>query len=187
MAAVILTVSIGDYTDAAVIAMVIVVNTTVGVVQEVRADRAVTALASLSAPLARVIRDGRQQEIAAADVVPGDALVLAEGDLVAADADLTESAALLVDESSVTGESVPVERPSNLLIKQPTSTWRRALLSYGDGESTAATVTGANSTIAGWLRCSTDTSGARALEQGRAAARFGTIDPAHCRYVLITL
>jgi Ca2+-transporting ATPase len=112
---------------------------------------------------------------------------LAEGDLVAADADLTESAALLVDESSVTGESVPVERPSNLLIKQPTSTWRRALLSYGDGESTAATVTGANSTIAGWLRCSTDTSGARALEQGRAAARFGTIDPAHCRYVLITL
>jgi hypothetical protein len=79
MAAVILTVSIGDYTDAAVIAMVIVVNTTVGVVQEVRADRAVTALASLSAPLARVIRDGRQQEIAAADVVPGDALVLAEG------------------------------------------------------------------------------------------------------------
>ena len=110
IAAVVLTVGIGDFTDAAVIAMVIVVNTTVGVVQEVRADRAVTALASLSAPRARVIRDGRQQEIAAADVVPGDALVLAEGDLVAADAELVESAALLLDESSVTGESVPVEK-----------------------------------------------------------------------------
>jgi Ca2+-transporting ATPase len=110
LAAVILTVSIGDFTDAAVIAMVIVVNTTVGVIQEVRADRAVTALASLSAPRARVIRDGRQHEIAAADLVPGDALVLAEGDLVAADAELVESAALLVDESSVTGESVPVEK-----------------------------------------------------------------------------
>jgi Ca2+-transporting ATPase len=72
-------VSVGDFTDAAVIAMVIVVNTTVGVIQEVKADRAVTALASLSAPRARVIRDGQQQEIAAADVVPGDALVLAEG------------------------------------------------------------------------------------------------------------
>ena len=110
MAAVILTVSVGDLTDAVVIAMVIVVNTTVGVIQEVRADRAVTALASLSAPRARVIRDGHQQEIAAADVVPGDALVLGEGDLVAADAELVESAALLVDESSVTGESVPVDK-----------------------------------------------------------------------------
>jgi P-type Ca2+ transporter type 2C len=110
LAAVILTVAIGDFTDAAVIALVIVVNTTVGVIQEVRADRAVTGLANLSAPRARVIRDGRQQEIAAADVVPGDALVLAEGDLVAADAELVESAALLVDESSVTCESVPVEK-----------------------------------------------------------------------------
>ena len=90
--------------------MVIVVNTTVGVIQEVRADRAVTALATLSAPRARVIRDGRQTEIPAADVVPGDALVLAEGDLVAADAELVESAALLVDESSVTGESVAVDK-----------------------------------------------------------------------------
>ena len=97
--------------------MVIVVNTTVGVIQEVRADRAVSALAGLSAPRARVIRDGHQQEIAAADVLPGDALVLAEGDLVAADAELVESAALLVDESSVTGESVPVERLSNLPIQ----------------------------------------------------------------------
>lgn len=88
LAAVILTVAIGDFTDAAVIALVIVVNTTVGLIQEVRADRAVTGLANLSAPHARVIRDGRQQEIAAADVVPGDALVLAEGDLVAADAEL---------------------------------------------------------------------------------------------------
>jgi Ca2+-transporting ATPase len=110
IAAVILTVSVGDLTDAIVIAMVIVVNTTVGVIQEVRADRAVTALATLSAPRARVIRDGRQEEIAAADVVPGDALVLAEGDLVAADGELVESAALLVDESSVTGESVPVDK-----------------------------------------------------------------------------
>ena len=61
MAAVILTVSIGDLTDAVVIAMVIVVNTSVGVIQEIRADRAVNALATLSAPRARVIRDGHQQ------------------------------------------------------------------------------------------------------------------------------
>jgi Ca2+-transporting ATPase len=147
MAAVILTVSIGDFTDAAVIAMVNVVNTTVGVVQEVRADRAVTALASLSAPRARVIRDGRQQEIAAADVVPRDALMLAEGDLVAADAELVESAALLVDESSVTGESVPVEKA--LKSADQAADDRLAagtVVMRGRGVATV-TATGANSTI----------------------------------------
>jgi Ca2+-transporting ATPase len=147
IAAVILTVSVGDFTDAVVIAMVIVANTTVGVIQEVRADRAVTALASLSAPRARVIRDGRQQAIAAADVVPGDALVLAEGDLVAADAELLESAALLVDESSVTGESVPVEKA--LKSADQAADDRLAagtVVVRGRGVATV-TATGANSTI----------------------------------------
>ena len=106
----VLTVVIGDLSDAAVIMAVIVANTTVGVVQEIRADRAITALTELSAPRARVIRDGAEVEIPAADVVPGDLLVLAEGDLVAADAEVVESAALLVDESSLTGESVPVDK-----------------------------------------------------------------------------
>jgi P-type Ca2+ transporter type 2C len=110
LAAVVLTISTGDFTDATVIGLVIAVNTTVGVIQELRADRAITALASLNAPSARVVRDGRKDDIAAAEVVPGDVLVLSEGDLVAADAELIEAAALLVDESSVTGESVPVDK-----------------------------------------------------------------------------
>src|SRR5215207_9884282 len=88
----------------------VVVNSTVGVAQEIRADRAITALAVLSAPRARVVRDGLEREIPSADVVRGDLLVLAEGDLVPADADLIEAAALLVDESSLTGESVPVDK-----------------------------------------------------------------------------
>ena len=154
MAAVILTVSVGDLTDAVVIAMVIVVNTTVGVIQEIRADHAVTALASLSAPRARVIRDGHQQEIAAADVVPGDALVLGEGDLVAADAELVESAALLVDESSVTGESVPVEKDLQSLIRPPTSMWRQAL-SWCEGAVWPRLRRRAPvARSAGWLHCS---------------------------------
>ena len=147
LAAVILTVSIADFTDAAVIAMVIVVNTTVGVIQEVRAGRAVTALANLSAPRARVIRDGRQQEIAAADVVPGDALVLAEGDLVAADAELLESAALLVDESSVTGESAPVEKALQSADQAADDHLAAGtVVVRGRGVATV-TATGANSTI----------------------------------------
>jgi Ca2+-transporting ATPase len=105
-----LTLGTGDWTDASVIVLVIVVNTSVGVVQEVKAGRAITALSELTAPDARVLRDGEQRQIRSAEVVPGDVLVLAEGDIVPADAKLAEAAALLVDESALTGESVPVDK-----------------------------------------------------------------------------
>ncbi|GLL04595.1 cation-translocating P-type ATPase [Dactylosporangium matsuzakiense] len=110
LVAIVLTVITGDWTDAAVIALVVVVNTAVGVVQEIKADQAITTLATMTAPEARVLRDGRQQMIPAVDVVAGDLLILAEGDIVPADAALTEAAALLVDESALTGESVPVDK-----------------------------------------------------------------------------
>ena len=110
LVAVALTVVTGDWTDAAVIVLVILVNTTVGVAQEVKADRAITALAAMTAPEARVLRDGEQRPVPAAEVVVGDVLILAEGDIVPADATVVEAAALLVDESALTGESVPVEK-----------------------------------------------------------------------------
>ena len=110
LGATVVTVVTGDFSDAAVILLVIIVNTTVGVVQEIRADRAIDALSALSAPRARVVRDAREQEIPAGALVPGDLLVLAEGDLVPADARVCTAAALLVDESSLTGESVPVDK-----------------------------------------------------------------------------
>ncbi|MYV65525.1 HAD-IC family P-type ATPase, partial [Streptomyces sp. SID2131] len=110
LGAVVLTLAIGDHADAIVIALVVVVNTTVGVVQEVRADDAVAALSALSAPHARVRRDGAVRDLPAAEVVPGDVLLLGEGDVVAADAELAEASALLLDESMLTGESVPVDK-----------------------------------------------------------------------------
>lgn len=105
-----LTLATGDWTDAGVIALVIAVNTTAGVTQEVKAGHAIAALSDLTAPEARVVRDGGQRVIPAAEVVAGDLLVLAEGDIVPADATVTEAAALLVDESALTGESVPSEK-----------------------------------------------------------------------------
>ncbi|WTB67343.1 cation-transporting P-type ATPase [Streptomyces cellulosae] len=110
LVAAVLTIATGDLSDAAVILFVIMVNTTVGVVQEVRAEQAVRALSALSAPTARVVRDGAERSLPAAEVVPGDVVLLAEGDIVPADGDVVAAAALLTDESSLTGESVPVEK-----------------------------------------------------------------------------
>ncbi len=110
LVAAVLTAVTGDWADMTVILLVVVVNTSVGVAQEVRAERAITALTELTAPVARVVRDGAQRETPAAEVVLGDLLVLAEGDIVAADARVAEAAALLVDESALTGESVPVDK-----------------------------------------------------------------------------
>ncbi|WP_327091655.1 HAD-IC family P-type ATPase [Nonomuraea sp. NBC_01738] len=108
LVAAVLTIATGDWADTLVILLVVVVNTTVGVWQEVRADQAITALSQLTAPETRVVRDGEQVMVPAADVVLEDLLVLAEGDIVAADATLDDAAGLLVDESALTGESVPV-------------------------------------------------------------------------------
>ena len=102
--------AIGDRQDATIIAAVVVLNTVIGVVQEVRAQRAVDALTELASPRAHVRRDGVVVEVPAADVVPGDLVRLEAGDVVPADLGLVESSALQVDESAMTGESVPVDR-----------------------------------------------------------------------------
>jgi P-type Ca2+ transporter type 2C len=113
LAAATVTALLRDATDTAVILLVIVVNTTVGVAQEVRADKAVAALRRLGAPTARVVRDGTEHVGPAADLVPEDLVVLAAGDVVPADVRLVEAYRLSVDESALTGESVPVDRSAD--------------------------------------------------------------------------
>ncbi|MFD8141535.1 cation-translocating P-type ATPase [Streptomyces sp. NPDC059708] len=140
LGAALLTIAIGDHPDAVVIALVVVVNTTAGVAQEVRADRAVAALSALSAPRARVLRDGVPHEVPTALVVPADTLLLGEGDIVAADACLTEASALLIDESMLTGESEPVAKA----VGEPVSAG--TVVVRGRGVATA-TATGPASTL----------------------------------------
>ena len=110
LAAGIVTVLVGDAADAAVIALVVVVNTAVGVTQDLRADQAIAELDQLTAPVAEVVRDGRRLEVPAADVVPGDVVRLDAGAIVPADLRLLEAATLRIDESAMTGESQPVDR-----------------------------------------------------------------------------
>jgi Ca2+-transporting ATPase len=110
LAAAVLTIATGDWPDASVILLVIVVNTSVGVAQKVKADHAIAALTELAAPEGRVLRDGRQCQVPTAEVVVDDMLVLAEDDIVPADAVVVEAAVLLLDEAALTGESVPVDK-----------------------------------------------------------------------------
>jgi magnesium-transporting ATPase (P-type) len=94
--------------DAVVIAVIVVLNAVLGFVQEVRAEQAVAALQRMAAATATVVRGGREERISAADIVPGDLLLLAEGDAVSADARLAEAASLSIAEAALTGESEPV-------------------------------------------------------------------------------
>lgn len=110
IAAAALTATLHDLTDLIVILVVIVLNTAVGVVQEVRAEHALSALRRMTAPHALVVRSGRVRQVAATEVVPGDVVLLQSGDIVPADLRLTEAARLQVDEAELTGESVPVDK-----------------------------------------------------------------------------
>jgi Ca2+-transporting ATPase len=101
---------LGEAADAIAIGAIVVVNALVGFFQEYRAERAVMALRSMTAPRARVLRDGRTAIIPAADVVKGDVLLLEAGDIVSADARLCEANLLTTNEAPLTGESMPVEK-----------------------------------------------------------------------------
>ncbi|WP_431977756.1 cation-translocating P-type ATPase [Micromonospora haikouensis] len=110
LAAAVVTGVLGDWPDTAVIALVVLVNTAIGVVQEVRADRAIAALDQLAAPTARVVRDGADLIVPASAVVRGDLVRVEAGDVVPADLRLERANRLHLDESALTGESVPVSR-----------------------------------------------------------------------------
>jgi Ca2+-transporting ATPase len=103
---------LGELADAIAIGSIVLINGIVGFVQEHRAERAVLALRALTAPRARVVRDGSAQLIPAASVVPGDALLLEAGDVVAADGRLLEAHALSTTEAALTGESMPAQKSS---------------------------------------------------------------------------
>ncbi|HEX2404605.1 MAG TPA: HAD-IC family P-type ATPase, partial [Acidimicrobiia bacterium] len=105
---------LGEVGDAIAISMIVILNVVVAVVQEEKAATALEALRSAAAPSASVIRDGRSQMIPAAEVVPGDLVLVAAGDRVAADLWLTQAWAIEVDESMLTGESLPVVKNSQV-------------------------------------------------------------------------
>ena len=99
-----------DWIEALIILLIVAVNACISISQESSAEKALEALRKMSAPLAKVIRDGRQIRLETDRLVPGDVIVLEAGDLIPADARILECANLKADESAMTGESVPVEK-----------------------------------------------------------------------------
>ncbi|MDE6589611.1 MAG: HAD-IC family P-type ATPase, partial [Oscillospiraceae bacterium] len=99
-----------DWIEALIILVIVVVNACISISQENNAEKALEALQKMSAPLAKVIRDGKQVRLETDVLVPGDIIVLEAGDLVPADARILECANLKADESAMTGESVPVSK-----------------------------------------------------------------------------
>ncbi len=120
----------GSLTDALAIFAIIVLLALVEGFNEYRAKRAVAALQDLSAPTARVIRDGHVKDVAAGDLVPGDLVLLTAGDRVPADLRLVETTSLAADESTLTGESVPAEKNAHARVSQDTTVSDRVTMAH---------------------------------------------------------
>jgi len=130
IAAAILAASIGDIKDGIVILVVVIINALLGFYQEFQAEKSLSALKKMLALQAMVRRDGRTVELSAEQLVPGDIVILEAGSKIPADGRVISAHTLEVDESSLTGESVPVEKQNQALTKTSTPLAERSNMLY---------------------------------------------------------
>ncbi len=131
---------LGDWLEAAVIMLIVVLNAILGVVQESRAEEALAALKKMAAPESQVLRDGKRISVPASQLVPGDVVFLEAGNFVPADMRLIEAVNLRVEEAALTGESVPVHKDDALQLQEDASLGDRknmifmgTIVNYGRG------------------------------------------------------
>ncbi len=108
----------GEFFEPVLILLIVILNAIMGMVQESKAEKALDALKNMSAPHARVLRDGKEQVIDASQLVPGDIIHLEAGDFIPADARLLKSVSLKSEESALTGESVPSEKDADAQVAE---------------------------------------------------------------------
>lgn len=130
-----------EFFEPVLILLIVVLNAVMGMLQESKAEKALDALKSMSAPHARVLRDGREQVIDASLLVPGDILKLEAGDFVPADARLLRSTSLKSEESALTGESVPAEKDADAAVEEKAPLGDRVNMVYSGCSITYGTAT----------------------------------------------
>lgn len=140
-------------TDTIIILIVVIVNAIIGVVQENKAEKSLEALQKMSAHVCKVIRDGNMQVVPARDIVPGDIVVLDTGDYIPADLRIVQAINLKVQESALTGESIPIEKNVNTILDEKTSLGDRknmafssSMVTYGRGKGIVV-ATGMNTEV----------------------------------------
>jgi Ca2+-transporting ATPase len=145
MAAALVSAVLGELADMIIILIVVLLNAVIGVVQESKAEKSLEALKKLSSPTALVRRDGKPAEVAAAELVPGDIVLLDAGRVIPADLRLIESVNLKIEESSLTGESVPADKDAGFVAEGEITLGDRlnmaymsTSVAYGRGEGVVA-------------------------------------------------
>ncbi|MGQ9583890.1 MAG: cation-translocating P-type ATPase [Anaerolineae bacterium] len=135
---------LGEYLDAGAIMAIVVLNAVLGVVQESKAEEALAALKKMTAPEARIVRDGQILTVPAREVVPGDLVILETGNYVPADLRLVQEFNLRIEEASLTGESVPVDKDADIVLPPHSALGDRrnmaymsTLVTYGRGRGIA--------------------------------------------------
>ncbi|WP_018751712.1 cation-translocating P-type ATPase [Paenibacillus sanguinis] len=142
LGAVVVTLIVGEYVDAIIILAVVILNAAIGVIQERKAEKAIEALQQMTANKSLVRRGGEVKEIDSVDIVPGDIVILDAGRYIPADLRLLESANLQIEESALTGESVPSDKQAEDLYEDPKTpigdlsnmAFMSTLVTYGRGE-----------------------------------------------------
>lgn len=131
-----------EWTEAWVIFTIVIVNAVIGIVQEKKAQSSLEALRNMSAPTARVLRQGEESIVLSAELVVGDVVMLSDGDMVPADLRLIESANLKVQEASLTGESVPSEKEAEDILSEDCPLGDRSNMAYTSAIVTYGRATG---------------------------------------------
>ena len=143
----------GDYIDSIIIIAIVVFNSIMGLIQEAKAEKSLEALKTMTAPVSKVKRDGKIVTVKGTEVVPGDIVILEAGNYVPADARLISSSGLKAEESSLTGETEPVLKEANVLLKEDISigdainmVFSSTIIVNGHGEA-IVTETGMNTKV----------------------------------------
>ncbi|MGH8629932.1 MAG: HAD-IC family P-type ATPase, partial [Burkholderiales bacterium] len=145
--------ALGEYVDSIAIMCIVVLNAVIGVIQESKAEQALAALKKMAAPTAQVMRGGHQLTVPGRELVPGDLVILEAGNYMPADMRLVEAVNLKVEEASLTGESVPVEKNATAVLEKEiplgdrkNSAFMSTMATYGRGKG-LVTATGMGTQI----------------------------------------